>query len=190
MLGWNGSDVGPSGIAAYDVARSIDGQPFHLVASGVATPTLLAGLSAGHTYRYEVRARDKAGNIGYWTAGPTFRPSLAQQNSSFVKFYGPTKGTFSSHYSGGSERYLPAGSSATLKATVRSLSFVTAKGPGRGQVAVYVDGVHQATIDLGAATTTYRYVAFSKTWYSAGTHTIKVVAVGGRVDVDAFGIIR
>jgi len=57
-------------------------------------------------------------------------------------------------------------------------------------VAVYVDGTYQATINLGAASATYRFVAFSKTWSSTGTHTIKVVAVGARVDVDAFGIIR
>ncbi|HTK45284.1 MAG TPA: N-acetylmuramoyl-L-alanine amidase [Patescibacteria group bacterium] len=190
LISWSGTDVGPSGIASYDVARSIDGGMFHTVASGVTTPPIFWGLTSGHAYRYEVRAHDKAGNVGYWRTGPTFRPSVAQQNNSLVTFVGPTTGVFSSHYSGGSERALAAGSSATLKATARSLSFVTAKGPGRGQVAIYVDGVHEATIDLAAASSTYRYVAFSRTWYSAGTHTIKVVAVGGRVDVDAFGIIR
>ena len=190
LIGWSGADVGPSGIASYDVARSTDGKAFNTVAIGVTTPAILVGLAAGHAYRYEVRAHDKAGNIGYWRAGPTFRPSVAQQNNSLVKFAGPTTGVFSAHYSGGSERALAAGSSATLKTTARSLSFVTAKGPGRGQVAIYIDGVRQATINLANAASTYRYVAFSKTWYSAGTHTIKVVAVGGRVDVDAFGIIR
>jgi hypothetical protein len=190
VLGWTGTDVGPSGIASYDVARSIDGGAFHTIAVGLASPALSWGVTAGHTYRYEVRARDKAGNVGYWTAGPTFRPILAQQNNSLVRFFGATRGTFSSHSSGGSQRTLFAGSSATLKVSARSLSFVTTRAPGRGRVAIYVDGVKQGTIDLDAASTTWRYVAFSKTWYSAGTHTIKVVAVGGRVDVDAFGIIR
>jgi hypothetical protein len=189
-LSWSGTDVGPSGIASYDVARSIDGGPFHTIATGLTSPSVSGGLASGHTYRYEVRARDKAGNVGFWTAGPTFRPILAQQNNSMVRFFGRTKGTFSAHYSGGSQRYLVAGSSATLKVSARSLSFVTTKAPGRGKVAIYIDGVLQTTIDLGAGSTTYRYVAFSKAWSSAGNHTIKVVAVGGRVDVDAFGIIR
>jgi hypothetical protein len=51
--------------------------------------------------------------------------------------------------------------------------------------------VYQTTIDLSAATTTYRYVAFSVRWSSLATHRLRVVAVGtGRVDVDAFGVIR
>jgi hypothetical protein len=54
--------------------------------------------------------------------------------------------------------------------------------------------VYQTTVDLYAASTTFRYVAFTKTWATAGEHTIKVVAVGTegrrRVDVDAFGVIR
>jgi len=189
-IGWSGGDIGPSGIASYDVARSIDGGPYHGIAGGVKTPWILWGVTAGHAYRYEVRARDRAGNVGYWKPGPTFRASLAQQNSSLVTFSGPSRAAVSSKDSGGSLRYLLAGSSATLRTTARSLSFVTTRAPGRGRVAIYVDGVHQATIDLSAGSAIHRYVAFSKTWYDTGSHTIKVVAVGGRVDVDAFGIIR
>jgi len=51
--------------------------------------------------------------------------------------------------------------------------------------------VGRTTIDLDPATTTYRYVAFSKRWSSVGTNRLRVVAVGGgRLDVDAFGVIR
>ena len=71
---------------------------------------------------------------------------------------------------------------------------MTTKAPGRGQVRIYIDGVFQTTLDLGAATTTYRYVAFAKTWSTVGTHRITVVAVGTpgrqRIDVDAFGVVR
>lgn len=194
-LSWTGSDVGPAGIASYDVARSIDGGPFRMIATGVTGTSIGWGISTSHTYRFEIRAHDKAGNIGYWKAGTTIRPSLVQQSSSLVRFSGPTSGKFNSSYSGGSARTLTAaGSYATLTTTARSLSFVTATGPGRGAVKVYIDGVLQTTIDLGAASTTYRYVAFSKSWASAGSHRITVVAVatpdGSRVDVDAFGVIR
>jgi hypothetical protein len=74
--------------------------------------------------------------------------------------------------------------------TARSLSFVTCGTPGNRGLR---DGVLQATIELSGSSTTYRFVAFSKTWTSVGTHTIKVVSVGTpvpRVDVDAFGVIR
>jgi hypothetical protein len=194
-LSWNGSDVGPSGIASYDVAKSENGKPFKVIAAGLASPTFGTAVTPGHTYRFEVRARDKAGNVGGWKAGPTLKPALVQQNSTLVRFSGPSSTTFLSGYSGGSARYLAAaGSYAYLKTSARSLSFVTTKGPGRGAVKIIVDGVYQTTIDLGAATTTFRYVAFSKTWSSVGTHWIRVVAVttagGTRVDVDGFGVIR
>jgi hypothetical protein len=53
--------------------------------------------------------------------------------------------------------------------------------------------VFQTTVNLNASSTTYRFVAFAKTWGAVGTHTIKVVSVGtpvARVDIDAFGVIR
>ena len=191
-ISWTGSDVGPSGIASYDVARSFDGGPFQVIAAGVTASSISWNVRTGHTYRFEVRARDKAGNVSAWTASPKLKPARIQQNSSLVRFSGPSKTTWLSAYSGGSQRYLAAaGASAVVTTSARSLSFVTTQGPGRGQVAIYVDGAYQTTIDLSAATTTYRYVAFSVRWSSVATHRLRVVAVGtDRVDVDAFGVIR
>ena len=57
------------------------------------------------------------------------------------------------------------------------------------QLAQGVLEVDQATVDLTGATA-YRFVAFSKTWSSVGTHTIKVVSMGTpvvRVDGTAIG---
>jgi len=194
-LDWSASDAGPAGIATYDIARSVDGQPFKLLKGGVSAKSYGAAVTSGHTYRYEVRAHDKAGNISGWKAGTTIKPTLVQQTSALVHFTGPSGTASKSSYSGGSTRYLAAGgASAWLQTSARSLSFVTTRGPGRGAVRIYVDGVLQATIDLVAATTTYRYVAFAKTWSTVGTHRITVVAVGTpgrpRVDVDAFGVVR
>jgi len=192
VLNWTGTDLGPAGIAFYDVAGSVDGSPFRVIATSLTTPGLWANLRPGHSYRFEVRARDKAGNVGSWTRGSTLTPALYQQTSPAVHFVGPSKTISRSAFSGGSQRYLGAtGASATFQTSARSLSFVTTRGPGRGSVAIYIDGALRATIDLSAATTTYRYVAFSTRWSAVGTHRIKVVAVGGgRVDVDAFGVIR
>jgi hypothetical protein len=194
-LTWAGSDAGPAGIATYDVARSRDGSPFKLIATGVSAPTLNKTLKPGHTYRFEVRARDRAGNVGAWKAGATLRPRLIQQTNGSVRWSGSTRTTFLSGHSGGSQRHLAeAGSFARLRTTARSISFITTRDSNRGQARIYVDGVYQTTVDLYADSTTFRYVAFTKTWPTAGEHTIKVVAVGTdgrkRVDVDAFGIIR
>jgi hypothetical protein len=191
-VSWTGSDVGPSGVASYDVARSFDGGPFHVIKAGITGSSINWTVRPGHTYRFEVRARDKAGNVGAWTSGVTLKPARIQQNSALVHFAGATTTTWSSAYSGGSERYLAAsGASAVLQTKARAMSFVTTRAPGRGRVAIYVDGALRATIDLDAATTTYRYVAYSIRWSSLGTHRIRVVSLGGgRVDVDAFGVIR
>jgi len=191
-VSWSGSDVGPSGIASYDVARSFDGGGFQVIRSGVAGASINWNLRPGHMYRFEVRARDKAGNVGAWAAGISIKPARVQQDSSLVHFSGSTTTTRSSHYSGGSQRFLgAAGASAVFQTKARAMSFVTTRAPGRGQVAIYVDGVRKATIDLDASTTTYRFVAFSVRWSSLGTHRISVVSLGGgRVDVDAFGVIR
>lgn len=68
------------------------------------------------------------------------------------------------------------------------------RGPARGQVKVYVDGVYATTVDLYSTTTTYRSVAFARTFSTYGTHTVKLVVVGtaGRptVILDAFALIR
>jgi hypothetical protein len=151
-------------------------------------------MSPGHTYQFRVRGRDAFGNVGGWATGPVLRPALTQQTSTAVHWGGTSTTTYSSSYSGGSERYLRyAGAYAYYTTTARNLSFVTTRGPGRGTVKVYIDGALAATVNLNSSTYMYRYVAYSKTWTSVGTHTIKVVSAGTpvpRVDVDAFGVIR
>ena len=190
---WTASDVGPAGILNYDVQRSYDGRAFETIST--TTGTLVNwSLAPGHTYRFQVRARDKAGNVSAWKAGPTLKPALTQQTSSAVHFSGSSTTTRYSPYSGGSERYLrTAGSSVSYTTTARALSFVTTRSSIRGKAKIYIDGVLAATVDLSATPTIYRFVAFSKTWSSVGTHTIKVVSVGTpvpRIDIDAFGVIR
>ena len=193
-LTWTGADVGPAGVASYDVRRSRDGKAYSTIATGLTKASFAWPVDPGHTYRFQVRARDKAGNVGAWKTGPLLKPALVQQSNSAIRYQGSTTWHSYSGYSGGSQRYLAAaGASATYTTSARSISFVTTRGPHRGSARVYIDGVLAATLDLAAATTTYRFVAFSRTWSSVGTHTIRIVSVGSpvpRVDIDAFGVIR
>ncbi len=193
-VGFSGTDSGPAGIGSYDVRRSFDGSSFQTIGTAVTGSSLPWSMTSGHTYRFETRAHDRAGNVGDWKRGPTLRPALTQQSTGAIKWSGPTKATSYPSYSGGSQRSLrAAGASATYTTSARSLSFVTTKGPSRGKARIYVDGVLQTTVDLNEPGTTYRFVAFARTWSAVGTHTIKVVSVGSpvaRVDIDAFGVIR
>ena len=189
---WTGADVGPAGIQTYEVGRSYDGGAFELVGSTTGL-SFDWSMNPGHTYRFQVRGRDKAGNVGAWKAGPTVDPVLTQQSSSYVSYAGSSVTTTFASYSGGSQRYLAAtGASASYTTTARSLSFVTTRSPTRGAAQIWIDGVLKATVDLNSSTTTYRFVAYAAVWGEVGTHTIRVVSVGSpaRVDIDAFGVIR
>ena len=62
-LYWSGSDS-TSGIATYDLARSVDGGSWSTVATGLTSARSDQQLASGHTYRFRVRARDKAGRLG------------------------------------------------------------------------------------------------------------------------------
>jgi hypothetical protein len=192
-LNWSGSDVGAAGLASFEIWRSYDGAAFASIGTSTAGQFDWS-MTPGHTYQFRVRGKDKFGNLGPWATGPVLRPALTQQTSTAVHWGGTSTTTYSSSYSAGSERYLRyAGAWASYTTTARNLSFVTTRGPGRGTVKVYIDGVLAATVNLNAATYTYRYIAFSRTWTSNSTHTIKVVSAGTpvpRVDVDAFGVIR
>ena len=194
-LAWTGSDTGGAGISSYDVALSRDGGPFRLVAAGLAASSLAVGLPSGHSYRYEVRARDRAGNRGPWVAGATLRPLLVQETNLGLTYRGAWQLGESSHYSGLGERFATtAGASVKLSFVGRGIAFVTTRGPDRGAVKVYLDGEYIGTADTRSPTMIFRAVAFSRTWAVSGFHTLKLVVVGTpgrpRVDLDALEILR
>jgi hypothetical protein len=192
---WSATDPGGAGVASYDLRRSVDGGAFVALASGMTTTTMNVGLTPGHTYRFEVRARDRAGNLGGWVAGPTIRAYLPQQSYAGLVWKGTWKGATLDQCSGGSVRYATAaGASAAYSFTGRAIAWVTTLGPDRGSAKVYVDGVLVTTIDLHVTATTYRRVAFARSWSATGSHTLRIVVLGTaghpRVDVDAFEVIR
>jgi len=63
---WSGSDKG-WGIGSYRLERSVNGGAWSRVT--LSTPTaksVVQSLAVGRTYRYRVRATDKAGNVSAW----------------------------------------------------------------------------------------------------------------------------
>lgn len=162
---------------------------------GVPSPSLAVAFAPGHSYRFAIRARDRAGNVGPWTAGPTFWASLVQQSAGSIAYAGTWRVGESSHYSATFDRFsLAAGASVKYTFTGRGIAWVTTRAPDRGAVRVYVDGTLVAIVDTRAGAPAYRFVAWSRSWASTGTHTLKLVVVGTvgrpRVDVDAFEILR
>ena len=194
-VSWTSSDVGGSGLGTYDVARSVDGGALTTIATYLTNPWQDANLTTGHTYRFEVRTRDNAGNLGPWKLGATVRPGITQQASTAVKYTGTWSTATGSGYLGGSVKYATAaGASASYAFTGRSIAYITTRASGRGTARIYIDGVLAATLNLQASTVAYRYVAFLKTWTTLAKHTIKVVVAGTaghpRVDIDAFAALQ
>lgn len=191
---WGGTDSG-SGIASYDVARSYDGGAYTTIASATTATSLNWTMTPGHSYRFRVRARDKAGNVGAWVYASTWYSSLTQNTSASLAYTGTWGKGSTAQYSGGTVKFATGeGASASLTFKGRAVALVTTLRATGGQVQVWIDGVLAETVDTSAASTTYRQVVFSKAWSGYTTHTIKLVVVGTanrpRVDLDAFEIIR
>lgn len=191
---WSGTDTG-SGVASYDVQRSYSGGAYATIASKTTATSLDWTMTPGHGYKFRVRARDKAGNVGKWTTAYTWNPSLVQQTSSSVKYTGTWSAGSSPQYSGGTVKFASAaGASASMKFSGRGVAFVTTLRTTGGEVQVWIDGALATTIDTHADATTLRQVVFSRAWSSYASHTIKLVVVGTdgrpRVDLDAFEVIH
>jgi subtilisin family serine protease len=145
--------------------------------------------------RYQVRVQAKVGGIwGPWKVGPSSVVN-AVEPSSDLSFTGnwamaPIKKSYSE---------LPVmatanGASATYSFTGRSVAWLAVKAADRGKASVAVDGVTVGTVDLRASTKTTRVTVFSRSWASAGAHTIKITVLGApaahpRVDDDALIVV-
>ena len=71
-LAWTGSDA-TCGIARYVVSVSRNGHAWTRSGDATSAAHVIRHLAKGTTYRFRVRAIDKAGNVGHWAAGPAFR---------------------------------------------------------------------------------------------------------------------
>jgi hypothetical protein len=192
-LTWKGSDTG-SGVASYDVRRSADGGTWEKIASRTTETSLETTVAPGHGYRFMVRARDKAGNVGPWSGGWGWYPKLMQESSGDLGWTGPWTADPDADASADATRFATA-SGASVKYTFRgrAVAWVTRLSPDSGAVAVYLDGDRVATVDTRADATTARFVAFTRSWSSTGEHTIKLVVLGTadrpRADLDAFEVV-
>ena len=189
---WTGSDVG-LGIAKYELQVSTNGGSYTGV--GLSKPTSTAGgkaLTYGRTYRFRVRATDKAGNVGAWVYGLTFKAQVYQQ--SYFSFTGLWWVSNWSAYSGGhAESTVNPGATATYSPTGYTFGWVAVKGPTRNVAQVWIDGVLSATVNLHASTTTTKVIVWSKTFGSSAPHTFQIVYTGPsgqRADVDAFVVFH
>jgi hypothetical protein len=128
------------------------------------------------------------------SAGSTPEAVYVQQTSPRVTLAGGWATARYPTYLGGTVAYATgAGATATFPFTGTSVSWYGPLGPTRGRAKVYLDGVYQQTVDLYRRSFSARNAIFTKTFATAGSHTLKieVVATPSRpyVAIDAFRVV-
>jgi bacillolysin len=203
-LTWSAAtdNTGGSGIAHYQVQQSTNGLAFTNVGQPSAT-SLKRELTPGtNTYRFRVRATDRAGNpSSSFRAGPTFKVSALQESNPAIVDTGTwTTASLSGAYGGSVQFASAAGRKVTLNVPTgtKNVGLVSTKASNRGKAQVCVDPGTATqscnTVDLYSSVTQPRSVVFSKVVSPATSHKVEVrvlgqksaSSTGTRVDVDAF----
>ena len=193
-LAWTASDA-DSGLASVQIRRSVDGAPSTLVATvAPATTSYRASVAPGHTYRFDLRATDVAGNIADSSTG-SIRTTMYNERTSLATYAGTWTTLNSSVFlNGHAKASTRAGASVTVKVVGKGIAWIAPRGPRMGSARIYVDGVNKGIVNLYATTNRYRQVAFQAAWPSNGSHTLRIVLLGPtshpRVDVDGVIVLR
>jgi hypothetical protein len=193
---WDAASDDGSGVASYELQRSVDGKPWATMpkASPVARSTTLT-MPRNRTYQFQVRAVDVAGNVGEWTTAGAFRLAVAQETTRALTFVkGTWSRTTSKSYDGGAARSTrTTGAIARFTFTGSAFAWVSARSPVRGAAGVYVDGALAATVNTYQATTAARVMVFSRSWSSSARRTVEIRVAGTaghpRVDLDSFVVM-
>jgi subtilisin family serine protease len=189
---WPAATDDITGVASYVVKRSLNGGTFATLTSTTAR-SYKRTMAFGTPTRFQLFARDGAGNVGAGVIGPSIKASLYQDGTSLARYIGSwSRVSLSSASNGRLHRSTRGGAAVVFRTTARAIAIVGRRGPLNGKAKVYVDGVYRSTIDLRRSKWVSRVVVFSTSWSTAASHSVKLVVVGGtgRVDVDAFVVLR
>ncbi len=198
-LAWSATDS-ESGVVKYQLQRSTNGGTYAEESLPKATATSkTVSLSPGNTYRFRVRAADRADNFSEWAYGPEFVLDAHQETDEGIAYSGTWTQQAESSASGGGLKYAGVNPyKAQFSFTGRNVSWVAPKGADRGRAEVWVDGVKVKTIDLYSSEAQARRVVYTQSWSTSGTHVLEVrvlgtkntASSGTRADVDAFVVLR
>lgn len=192
---WPAASDDLSGVATYWLLRSADGGSWGTITSTATARSARRDFVFGTEYRFRLRARDRAGNIGPAVDGQVVKASLVQEGTSLATYGGTWATASSASASGGKVRYSTTpGSSVEFAFIGRSIGIVAPKSSTRASVKVYVDGVYVRTVSLHRSTGLARVVVYATSWATTGPHRVKLVTVATsgrtRVDIDAAVILK
>ncbi len=191
-IAWAGTDA-TSGIKNFNLMESVDGGAFSLVASPT-TATVTENLIPGHSYKFEVRATDNAGNVSGFTAGSAFRLTAYQETSGAIVYSsGWTQQALSGAYGGGVKFATIAGKQAKFSFTGSQVAWVSTISTDRGSASVSIDGAAAKTVSTNGTSLHTAAIVYTKA-VTAGTHSLLLNVLGTsghpRVDIDAFLVIH
>jgi subtilisin family serine protease len=83
-----------------------------------------------------------------------------------------------------------AGATLTFPFTGRAITVVAPLGQGLGRFKVRIDGKAAGVVDLGRKQSSARRLVWTSDALTPGPHTIKLVALDGRVELDAFLVLK
>lgn len=194
-IAWPAATDDLSGINFYAVQQQTNGGSWSTLMTANTTRSTDRSLKFGSTFRFQVRAKDRAGNYGSYAAGPIVQPRIFQEGTAAARYGGTWKTATSSTASGGKTRYATkAGAWVEYSFTGRGIAVVAPKSSGRGKAKVYIDGAYVKTVNAYRSSGQSKVVIFSKAWASSASHKIKLVVVGAsghpRFDIDAFVVLR
>ena len=202
---WTVSDA-LSGVKYSVLERRTDDGLFSLVfrSTPPASPSFTSYFtpSATAVTTHRVRATDNTGNWSSYATGPAFKLRVIEDDAAEVVTYAGTgwgAATDATNYSGGTaQRASAADNSVTLAETGHDFAIVATKGPDRGRLQIYLDGVAGTVVDLYAATTAHRQIVAQVSYSAPAPHTLEVRVLGDKngassssiVEVDAFLVLQ
>ena len=130
-------------------------------------------------YKFCVRTIDTANLVSSTGRCVSFNTAAYSEASGALKYSSGWGLASSPVYVGGQAKYSKtAGRSVTFTFTGNRFAWLSRVASTNGSAKVYVDGVLSKTVSLYGTTAVNQKVAYSKSWTSIGTHTIKIVVSG------------
>ncbi|MDH4141839.1 MAG: hypothetical protein OEV61_04445 [Chloroflexota bacterium] len=192
VLSWE--PVPGSGAAAgYELDRQVDGAGYELVAAlGPDVTMLEQTLPIGATSSFRIRAIGADGTSGETAAWPPITPGRHQEASRLATLQGAWRRAAGPSLSGGRVAYTRARSaSVAFRFRGTDVGWVATRTPMSGRAEVTIDGERVAAVDLGAPSVRYRQLVFRQHLAGDTEHLLEIRSLGGgRVDVDAFVVLR
>jgi hypothetical protein len=185
-----------NGVASYDVQyrRATSAGPYGAYVqpwTNTTATSMNLAVAAGYEYCVSVRAKDKLGNIGQWSAERCFSRPLDDRTLTLAST-GWTRATGSTFYYGTTTQTTMYGKSLARTVQGKRFFLVATRCPTCGSVAVYAGNRYLATINLAYPTTHKQVLLGLPVQSTLFSGTLKFVSAssGKLVQIDGLAVGR